>query len=92
MDYHLLLFPVPVLLTILLWLHDHLAKPRTLIKKAGAGLCPCCSGVAVRGPNLDYNNLDMYIYISLSLDMYVCIYIYVYIYRHIEIPYNMVSG
>ena len=32
-DYHLLLFPVPVLLTVLLWLHDHLAKPRTLIKK-----------------------------------------------------------
>ncbi|CAK9024926.1 Uncharacterized protein SCF082_LOCUS16843 [Durusdinium trenchii] len=30
---NLLLFPVPVLLYTLLWLHDHLAKPRSLIKR-----------------------------------------------------------
>mmetsp|Transcript_38605 Transcript_38605/g.69101 ORF Transcript_38605/g.69101 Transcript_38605/m.69101 type:complete len:139 (-) Transcript_38605:66-482(-) len=30
---HILLFPVPVALVILLFLHDHLAKPRSFIKK-----------------------------------------------------------
>eukprot|EP00439_Symbiodinium_sp_Y106_P053390 s1301_g7.t1 len=29
-----LLMPVPVVLYILLWMHDHLAKPRSIIKKA----------------------------------------------------------
>jgi len=28
-----LLMPVPVVLYILLWMHDHLAKPRSIIKK-----------------------------------------------------------
>mmetsp|Transcript_15366 Transcript_15366/g.28982 ORF Transcript_15366/g.28982 Transcript_15366/m.28982 type:complete len:286 (+) Transcript_15366:44-901(+) len=30
---NVLLFPVPVMLYCLLWLHDHLAKPRSIIKK-----------------------------------------------------------
>ena len=33
--HHVLLFPVPILIYVLLWLHDHLAKPRSLIKKVG---------------------------------------------------------
>ena len=32
--HHVLLFPVPLLIYALLWLHDHLAKPRSLIKRA----------------------------------------------------------
>ncbi|CAL1153819.1 unnamed protein product [Cladocopium goreaui] len=31
--HHVLLFPVPLLIYALLWLHDHLAKPRSLIKR-----------------------------------------------------------
>ncbi|CAK9045465.1 Uncharacterized protein SCF082_LOCUS25705 [Durusdinium trenchii] len=30
---HILLFPMPIVIYILLWLHDHLARPRSLIKK-----------------------------------------------------------
>ena len=33
----MLLFPVPLLIYALLWLHDHLAKPRSLIKRARTG-------------------------------------------------------
>eukprot|EP00439_Symbiodinium_sp_Y106_P065851 s302_g10.t1 len=32
-DHHLLLFPIPVIMIVLMFLHDHLAKPRSLIKK-----------------------------------------------------------
>lgn len=32
--HHVLLFPVPFVIYALLWLHDHLAKPRSLIKRA----------------------------------------------------------
>ena len=28
-------FPVPIVLYILMWLHDHLCQPRSLIKKVG---------------------------------------------------------
>jgi len=31
--HHVLLFPVPLLIYALLWLHDHLAKPRSLIER-----------------------------------------------------------
>ncbi|CAE7573520.1 unnamed protein product, partial [Symbiodinium pilosum] len=31
-DVYVLLIPVPIVLYILLWLHDHLAKPRSIIK------------------------------------------------------------
>ena len=44
MDHHFLLFPVPFLLTILLWLHDHLARPRSLIKKATGLKVWCLQG------------------------------------------------
>ncbi|CAJ1390225.1 unnamed protein product [Effrenium voratum] len=30
---HVLLFPVPIITYVLLWLHDHLCRPRSLIKK-----------------------------------------------------------
>eukprot|EP00434_Breviolum_minutum_P022210 symbB.v1.2.019605.t1/scaffold1611.1/size109513/11 len=36
--HHVLLFPVPFVIYALLWLHDHLAKPRSLIKRAQSKL------------------------------------------------------